>query len=497
MFIIKIITIFCSLIYLIKSSLIIIGPHELVSRYSNKPIDIVFRKNTDISNFYVHGEIILDNSTNQHTACSELGELKNTKSQNEYSENFKILLVKNGDCPITQKARNAQNAGASMLLVLNQDDSDINSVILDDDGSGSDIKIMIGLISLSDGKIMTNFIENNPNTQIAVEINFEKKNIKKKIEVKLFFSSSEKRAYELLSNLINYLGHFDDQVNFQPIYVVHQSPTYNPNNPVRQLNCFTKGKYCYFPKKTTLIQDGQKILLEDLRQKCMYEKNKEANIEYYFKYMNEFSYSCLNKTISETFEQDCSKKVLDILNFPVNYLDECISDSFGVNNLLSSAYIDNENRILKKEYDEILKYKLTSFPAVVVDDIPLEGIISENKMIKAICISIEKKPSFCSFFDGNLNLELSNAKKKRGWIYALIIVIIIINFLLYCMCRRHIKKAVGEKIDFNTIDFDGRINNFVQNYISLKSNQENDYKSFDSNFVKKSNELNEGKVDTL
>ena len=164
MFIIKIITIFCSLIYLIKSSLIIIGPHELVSRYSNKPIDIVFRKNTDISNFYVHGEIILDNSTNQHTACSELGELKNTKSQNEYSENFKILLVKNGDCPITQKARNAQNAGASMLLVVNQDDSDINSVILDDDGSGSDIKIMIGLISLSDGKIMTNFIENNPNT---------------------------------------------------------------------------------------------------------------------------------------------------------------------------------------------------------------------------------------------------------------------------------------------------------------------------------------------
>jgi hypothetical protein len=229
----------------------------------------------DSSNFYVHGEIFFENKTLDHTACQDLGILQMNQIQNQYSENFKILLAYIGSCPIIQKARNAQSAGASMLVLINNNDQDIESVILEEDGAQSDIKIPVGLISLTNGRIMQNYILSNPQNRVMVEINFQEKKPKKRIELKFFFSSSELRAYEMINNITSYIDKYNDQVEFIPIYVTHQIPSYDEKTAKRELNCVTKGKYCYFPKETTITQDGERILLESLRQKCMYQKSIE------------------------------------------------------------------------------------------------------------------------------------------------------------------------------------------------------------------------------
>ena len=491
------ITVIICLISFIKSNLVVIGPSDLVSRYYNKPIEIVLRKNEDMSNFYVHGEVFFENITAIHAACTELGVLPSITSQNEYIENFKILLAYNGDCPIVQKARNAQEAGASMLLLINTNDEDIKNIILDDDGSGSDIKIPVGLISLTNGRIMQNFIENNPKSRVMVEINFKEKEARKKVEFKFFYSSSELKAYELINNLKKYTDKFNSQVEFTPIYVIHQSPQYDPQKAIRELNCVTKGKYCYFPKETTIIQDGQRILIESLRQKCMFLKSKD-NKQSFYEYLQNFYKNCLIYSPPK-FNERCSKRTLDSLGYPVNYLDGCIADSFGVNSLLSSSYIDNENSIFKNEYDEILKYKLTSFPAIVINDKPLEGIINENKVMGSLCNAVNEKPDFCSVYTGKTNFQFLNLRKNKVRVYIFIIFIILINVALFFICRKYIIRQVSDKINFNTIDLDGRIHNFVNNYMSIKKSQEMDYQSFDTDNSsnKKSNEQFTGSVDTL
>ena len=486
-----------SLVSFIKSELVIIGPSDLASRYYNKPIELVFGKLADLSNFYVHGEILFENKTTMHTACTELGPLNINANQNEYNEDYKILLAYNGECSIIQKARNVQSAGGSMLLLINNNDQDIKDVILEDDGSGNDIKIPIGLISLSNGRIMQNFIENNPKSRIMVEINFKPKPEPKKIEVKIFFSSSELKAYDLINNMMKYLDKFTDQVDLIPIYVSHQSPNYNQENPQRELNCITKGKYCYFPKETTIIQDGQRILMESLRQKCMYVKSEE-NKKYYYNYLQSFSKECLN-TENVKFNERCSQQVLDYLGFPMDYLDECMAESFGVNNLLSSSYIDNENKIFEKDYNEILKYKITSFPAVVVGDKPIEGIIKESKIVIEICKLSTKKPIFCPILTG-IKAHLIKGMNKKRRIYYMIGLIIVINIILFFIFRKYIKRKINEKINFNTIDFEGRVNNFVKNYFSLNKNREMDYKSFDTDASSKNNKgysRLEGSVNTM
>ena len=493
----KIALIICLLSF-IKSNLVIIGPSDLVSRYYNKPIEIVVRKSEDMSNFYVHGEVFFENITASHSACTELDVLPSITSQNEYVENFKILLAYNGGCPIVHKARYAQEAGASMLLLINNNDEDIKNVIMDDDGSGSDIKIPVGLISLTNGRIMQNFIENNPKSRVMVEINFKEKEARKKVEFKFFFSSSELKAYQLINNLTKYTDKFNSQVDFTPIYVIHQSPQYDPQKATRQLNCVTKGKYCYFPKETTIIQDGQRILIESLRQKCMFKKAKDGK-ESFYEYLQNFYKNCLLYTPPK-FNERCSKQTLDSLGYPVSYLDGCIAESFGVNSLLSSSYIDNENSIFKAEYDEILKYKLTSFPAVVINDKPLEGIIKENKVMEALCNAVNEKPDFCSIYTGKTYFHLSTIRKKKAWVYLCIIAIILINVVLFFICRKYIIHQISDKINYNAIDLDGRIHNFVTNYMSIKKTQEMDYQSFDTDNSSKNNKSNEqftGTVDTL
>ena len=96
----------------------------------------------------------------------------------------------------------------SFNVIINNNDQDIKDILLEDDGSGSDIKIPVGLISLSNGRIMQNYIENNPKSRIMVEINFQKREAKKKIEFKLFFSSSELKAYELIGNITKYTNKY-------------------------------------------------------------------------------------------------------------------------------------------------------------------------------------------------------------------------------------------------------------------------------------------------
>ena len=465
----------------IKCDLFIIGPNELISRYYNQPIEIVFGKISDISNFYIHGEIYFDNTTNLHIACNDLGTLTKNRIQNEYIENSKILLAYNGQCSVIQKARNAQNAGASMLLLINNNDKDIKDIILDDDGSGNDIKIPIGLISLANGRVMQNYIENNPNSRIMVEINFQKKASKKKIEVKLFFSSSELRGYQLINNVTKILKKFSE-VDFIPIYVTHQSPSYDPENPKRELNCVSKGKYCYFPKETTIVQDGQKILMESLRQKCMYLK-KEENKQYYYEYLDNFYKNCLDSQ-NIKFNERCAKQTLDSLGYPITYLDECIAESFGVNSLLSSSYIDNENIIFQKDYDEILKYKLTSFPAIVIDNKPMTGNIFEMKIIESLCNTVSNKPEFCFYLTGGGDDHMN---RKKNWVYLLIIIIIAINIVLFFIFRKYIMLKINKNIDFSKININEKVKNIYQDYISNKKNQEMDYQSFDTDVSSKNN----------
>ena len=418
--------------------------------------------------FYTRGQLFLEE--NNLEACNSVNSPKSFVDP-QYNEGFKILITRRGGCSFVHKARNAQIAGYSMIIVVNNMQTDIKKIIMTDDGSGNDIYIPIAMISKDDGEKIIDYMEKNKESHITVEINFVKKVGKyKKLDFKLFFSSSELRAYELFNNLAQYMNKFGDQINFTPIYVVHRSPFYDEKNPIRLVNCVSKGKYCYFPKETTIINDGQAIIIEDLRQKCVYNYALiKENIFIYLNYLKYFHAECLIKGDKPQFNDNCAKKVLKSLDFPLYEINSCIAKSFNVNDLLSNLYIDNENNLLEKEYDELLKYKLTVFPSVIIDNKPLDGIIKETKIITEICNLIKDKPGFCYEMIGK-----GSNDRKKFIILILIFILVIINVFIFLVFRKYIIERINERIVQGGLDLDSRIKNVIGNYFSL-SKINNDY----------------------
>ena len=481
-------------IYFIYCDITIIGPKELSSKFNNKPIEMTFDKIGKSSyDFYSRGELYLNQDSSQLEACQTLPSI-NREFGNQYQENFnfKILIVKRGKCSFVQKARNAQIAGYSMIIIVNNMKTDIKDIIMSDDGSGNDIHIPLAMISLDDGEKIINYLEKNKssNNKVIVEINFvkQKKDLQN-IEVKIFFSSSELRAYQLFNNLAQYIDKFGGQVNFVPIYVVHRAPLYNPENPIRIINCVSNGKYCYFPKETTITKDGKAIIMEDLRQKCLYDiSKKNNNLKYYFNYLSHFHSECLIKDKVAKFDDNCAKSVLRSLGYSINDIDSCIAQSYEVKDLLSNLYIDKENNILKNEYEEILKYKLTTFPAVIINNNPLKGVIKEMKIINEICGLIKNKPDFCLVISG------SEKYKKKFLVYILIVFLILVNIVIFFIFRRYIIERINERITEGNLDLDSRIKNVIGNYFSL-SKISNDYTRMQNNPTSASDLRNQtGKV---
>lgn len=484
----------------IHGQLSIISPSNLVQLFYNRQIEMAYGKIGNLAEFYIRGQLYMESVTEHHDACTPLTGLNLKRSNNEtiYDENYKILLAYRGTCSFAQKARNAQDAGASMLIVINVGNTPIKNVIFDDDSN--DVYIPVTLINHSDGKMLEDYINLNKGAKILAEVNFspQKEKENKVVDFKFFFSASEPRAYDLIGNLTKSLDSFGSQIQFTPYYVVHKNPYYVEENPKSNINCLSRGIYCYYPKETTIVQEGQKILLEDLRQKCMYTLSKEKSISLYFEYMINFGKECLNKD-QQTLSKLCSQNTLQKLGYPETYLDKCIAESFGVSvsDLSSASSIERDNKILISEYNEILKYKLTSFPAVVINDKLLSGIIKEESIIAELCVNVKVKPLFCPYIAGLTDEHRTSSSRRKRIIYYLIVLLIIVNIFLFFKCKNYIIKKTNEGIVPGNIDIDGRIKQLINNYYDLKRNS-NDYKAFESNSqTSTAIEMQEGNVSTV
>ena len=451
------------LISLTSQEIKIIGPKELAS--SLKPtLELEYANFGNIpSNFISRGEIIIDSENFSKDACESFPD-NFIYNNPKFKSDFPIILVKRGGCSFVSKARNSQNAGAGMLIIINNNNEDIHKLIMSDDGTGGDIYIPVAMISLNDGTFIMDYLLNNPWKKITTEVSFGYYEIEE-IQLEFFFSSHEEKAYPLIKTISEYYTDFNGKIKFIPRYVTHQSPYYNQKNPKNIENCFSKGKYCYFPKSGS-IASSVNVLLENLRQKCVFIFHKDS-IHYYFDYMNNFYSECYE---NREFNIKCSSYVLNKIGIEEDEIEDCIYQSFGIKNQYGKIDYDKENKLFEIDYSLQIDYGLNSFPAITINTIPLEGIIKEEKLIYELCNKIEEKPEFCTFFLEH-NKFNSLGIGAKIFIVFLIIFFVLIVIALYFFCRNYINLRVHQRVYTEEIDIDGRINNAISNYFKLKESQ--------------------------
>ena len=68
-----------------------------------------------------------------------------------------MIIARRGECTFVNKVRNAERAGASLLVVVDTRVENITQVIMGDDGTGTGIRIPSMLIGKTDGEILIEF----------------------------------------------------------------------------------------------------------------------------------------------------------------------------------------------------------------------------------------------------------------------------------------------------------------------------------------------------
>lgn len=252
--------------------------------------------------------------------------------------------------------------------------------------------------------------------------------------------------------------------------MTHTNPFRDPSNPKKANHCLSKGSYCSAPQFEQGISDGREIVLEDLRQKCIFQisntKGEDYNPGAYFNYMSKFFNNCVNGT-SPDFNYDCSMKTMKQINFNPEKVDDCIKKSFNVKSITEDT-LEKDNNILERDTQYKKQYNVKLVPHLYINNSTMEGSWSAENLFKAICASFINKPFTCSvyFF---AEIESDSTDLSWGAVLIVIILIVVLNAVIIYVCKKYIMKRIHERIEgIGAADLDGKINHVLSSYMALR-----------------------------
>ncbi len=292
------------------------------------------------------------------------------------------------------------------------------------------------------------------------------------MDVKIFFSSANKKVYRLVKEFYPFHVLLKDSINFSPHYISHESALYNENNGVKIDHCISNGKYCASPRYDLGVENGKDILLEDIRQKCLFNlsyNSTDKDESYMFmKYLISYYDNCLT-TLPPTFNYKCAYERLEEIGYDKTKIENCITKSFNVDKQ-NDLILNNDNSLLEEDYEAKTKWNVKMFPTVMVNNRTILGAPSGENLLEAICAGFITKPLPCVvFFYPSQLADTSKGDLSFGFIVFIIFLIILLNFGLIYVCKRYIIKRLHERVD--NIDINGRINNVVSSYLALRDHK--------------------------
>jgi hypothetical protein len=175
----------------------------------------------------------------------------------------KIVLVDRGNCAFVTKVRNAERAGASLVVVIDDRVEIITDVIMGDDGTGMGIRIPSMLIGKDSGKKLKDFaIKEKQAATLAAE--FIMKNPDNTVEMEFWYSSDNVLALDFIKEFDRHMSRLQSYLDFNPRFVSWSCPMCFDD--FKQSECFGEGKYCA-PNSNSFFSNvkGRDIIIEDLR----------------------------------------------------------------------------------------------------------------------------------------------------------------------------------------------------------------------------------------
>lgn len=252
---------------------------------------------------------------------------------------------------------------------------------------------------------------------------------------------SSEYSHRFIGSLGEVYAKLKDRMIFEPHVVTFSSKS----NEYISNNCIAHGKYCAFDPDNEGPITGRDVLMEALRQKCIYK----AGINQYFYYMSLFYDECITK-----FTEECSKRLIWKSGIDSNDIISCVNNSF---HKVNANLADNENDLLAEEKDKVKKLNITNFPNVYINNLLYHGTLAPYDLLLSMCSSLNDESQECR----NLGFD-STSKAEIFLIIAIHLSIFVVGVAIMATVCKKLAKKRYEK-DLNTV-----VNRYVSEYSSIK-----------------------------
>lgn len=215
-----------------------------------------------------------------------------------------------------------------------------------------------------------------------------------------------------------------DRVLFEPSAVTFSSKS----EEFKATNCVSDGKYCAFDPDNEGPITGRDVIIESIRQKCIYK----VSIENYFDYMQMFFGYCLYE-----FSEACSKSLIEKLDIETDDVFTCVDNSFLTTN--NDRY-SNDNVMLAEEREKQRKVGLNNFPNIYVNDVLYQGTLASHDFLLSVCSGLHDITMNCKnlSFDDDYNIL---------WIILLHVgIYIVCVVLLAFICKKIVKRRYEKEL---------------------------------------------------
>jgi len=310
-----------------------------------------------------------------------------TTSSTDQKESYlnKFAIIARGNCTFVTKVRNAEKAGASVVIVVDDRVENITNVIMGDDGTGTGIRIPSMLVGKDSGQKLKDQMVLGQGVTLSAEFILPNYEI---AEVEFWYSSNNDVALNFIKEFDNYVHRLEDNISFTPRFVTWACPLCTDD--FKEKECLSDGKYCAPNHGYSMfsMEKGVEIMKEDLRQSCLHKKLKAEGREAvwwdYAKYTHQECYGFISLQCSK----DGHKKVGEDFDTTM----QCYRDSFeGPNET-------GDNKILKANSEQWSEYGTYYWPAIVINSKTIREDITAENILEAVCAGLKKKPDICIEF---------------------------------------------------------------------------------------------------
>lgn len=325
-----------------------------------------------------------------------------------------FLLVDRGECSFVEKVRNAQRDGATAVFIADnrclcstnglceQDiDEECEKIepVMDDDGSGSDIRIPSMLLLKSDADKLRDEIVSGSVVETSISFPVPKA-INGRTEYLLFTAPDDHLSHQFLDSFLEAALSFGTKAVFQPRMLLTDGTgkgcrQYDESHIPCKGYCTNYGRYCESPlinNQERYEDKGTKMIVESMRRTCIwniYGKVDGVGKEWWA-YVQLWTLQC---SFSQ-YSTSCAESVYDIAGVDKEEVETCMENSGNFRE-------DVLNTLMETSLSDIAKYKVRYGPTLVVNGAIINGALNFGNSMKAICSTFEdlERPEICGKWD--------------------------------------------------------------------------------------------------